>query len=131
MKKSKKTKVLIIDDEKFFRDVLGKEFSESGFEVFTAEDGGVGFEVYQDVKPDVVIVDKVMPNVGGTRFLKMAHEISWSKDVIFVTVSSMIKEPPHEHNRDVLGSRIHIPKFTKPVDIVILVEQLITRKVNS
>jgi len=131
MKKGDKVKILIIDDEKFFRDVLGKEFLESGFQVYTAEDGGVGFDVYQDVKPDVVIVDKVMPNVGGTRFLKMAHDLPWSKDVIFVTVSSMIKEPPHEHNRDVLGSRIHIPKFTKPVDIVILVEQLITRKRQS
>lgn len=124
----KRKRVLIIDDEKFFREVLGGEFTEAGFAVFSAQDGQEGIEKFKELKPDVVIVDKIMPKVGGTRFLKNANELAWSKDVIFVTVSSMIKEPPHEHEKSVLGSKVHIPKYTKPIDIVILVEQLLNRE---
>ena len=83
---------------------------------------------FEKLHPDVVIVDKIMPKMGGTRFMKRAQALDFSKDVLFVTVSSMISEPPHEHRHDVLGSKVHIPKTTRPIDIVILVEQLLTRK---
>ncbi len=123
---SKKT-ILIVDDEKFIREVLKKEFTEAGFKVITAVDGEEGLDKFMKMKPNVVIADKIMPKMGGTRFLTKAHELEFSKDVLFITLSGMIKDPPHEHETNVLGSRIHIPKTTKPVDIVILVEQLLSR----
>jgi two-component system OmpR family response regulator len=123
-----KKRVLIVDDNHFFREVMTNEFSEAGFEVFAAEDGQEGLRKFEKLHPDVVIVDKIMPKMGGTRFMKKAQELDFSKDVIFVTVSSMISEPPHEHHHDVLGSKVHIPKTTRPIDIVILVEQLLSRK---
>lgn len=123
-----KKRVLIVDDNHFFREVMTNEFSEAGFDVSTAEDGEDGLLKFERLHPDVVIVDKIMPKMGGTRFMKRAQEIDSSKDVLFVTVSSMISEPPHEHHHDVLGSKVHIPKTTRPVDIVILVEQLLSRK---
>jgi two-component system, OmpR family, response regulator len=123
-----KKRVLIVDDNHFFREVMTNEFNEAGFDVLTAEDGEEGLQKFARMHPDVVIVDKIMPKMGGTRFMKRAQEHDFSKDVLFVTVSSMIAEPPHEHHHDVLGSKVHIPKTTKPVDIVILVEQLLSRK---
>jgi two-component system OmpR family response regulator len=123
-----KKRVLIVDDNHFFREVMTNEFSEAGFDVSTAEDGEEGLRKFEKTHPDVVIVDKIMPKMGGTRFMKKAQEHDFSKDVLFVTVSSMISEPPHEHDHDVLGSKVHIPKTTRPIDIVILVEQLLARK---
>jgi two-component system OmpR family response regulator len=124
---AQKKRILIVDDNRFFLQVLGDEFTEAGFEVTTAEDGTEGLEKFEKVRPDVVIVDKIMPKMGGTRFMMKAQELDFAKDVLFVTVSSMISEPPHEHHHDVLGSKVHIPKTTKPIDIVILVEQLLAR----
>jgi hypothetical protein len=40
----------------------------------------------------------------------------------------MFQESPHEHDSPEMGSRMHIPKSTSPVHIVIIVEQLLTRK---
>jgi two-component system, OmpR family, response regulator len=123
-----KKRVLIVDDNHFFREVMSNEFSEAGFDVSTAQDGQEGLEKFKKLHPDVVIVDKIMPKMGGTRFMKIAQEMDFAKDILFVTVSSMIAEPPHEHDHDVLGSKVHIPKTTRPIDIVILVEQLLARK---
>jgi CheY-like chemotaxis protein len=123
-----KKKVLVVDDDKFFRDILKKEFTDAGFQVFVARDGQEGLEMFKEMKPDVVIADKVMPKMGGTRFLSKARELEFSKNVIFVTLSALIKDPPHEHDKEVLGSRVHIPKSSRPVDIVILVEQLLSRE---
>jgi hypothetical protein len=40
----------------------------------------------------------------------------------------MFHEPPHEHDAPDMGAKVHIPKSTKAVDIVIIVEQLLGRK---
>jgi DNA-binding NtrC family response regulator len=127
---AKKT-VLIVDDDKFFREILSKEFVEAGFKVITAVDGEDGLEKFRESKPEIVISDKIMPKMGGTRFLSLAREMEFSKEVIFVTMSSMIKGTPHEHDKDVLGSRVHIPKSTNPIDVVIIIEQLLDRKARS
>jgi hypothetical protein len=43
-------------------------------------------------------------------------------------ISSTFQKLPHEHYVPEMGSRVHIPKYTRPVDIVIIVEQLLERK---
>ena len=40
----------------------------------------------------------------------------------------MFQESPHEHDPPEMGAKVHIPKSTKPMDIVILIEQLLDRK---
>jgi DNA-binding NarL/FixJ family response regulator len=47
---------------------------------------------------------------------------------IIVLLTSMFQEAPHEHNSPEMGAKVHIPKSTKPVDIVIIVEQFLDRK---
>ena len=126
-----KKKVLIVDDDKFFREILSKEFLDAGFSVVTAVDGEDGLVKFKENKPQIVISDKIMPKMGGTRFLSLAREMEFSKDVIFVTMSSMIKDAPHEHEKEVLGSKIHIPKLTNPIDVVIIIEQLLDRQTRS
>ncbi len=123
-----KKRVLIVDDDKFFREILSKEFIDAGFDVVTAVDGVDGLEKFKESKPEIVISDKIMPKMGGTRFLNLAQQMEFSKDVIFVTMSSMIKDAPHEHEKYVLGSKVHIPKLTNPIDVVIIIEQLLDRK---
>jgi DNA-binding NarL/FixJ family response regulator len=47
---------------------------------------------------------------------------------ILVLLTSMFQGSPHEHETPDMGAKIHIPKSMKPLDIVILIEQLLERE---
>ena len=58
-------KVLVVDDSATERHVLGEILGKQGYEVFFAEDGEKGVEQAKLIKPDLVIMDVVMPGMNG------------------------------------------------------------------
>lgn len=58
-------KVLVIDDEKSIRDIIGEYLTEEGFEFVEAPDGIRGLEIFRSVGPDLVILDVMMPKMDG------------------------------------------------------------------
>ena len=121
-------KILIIDDDPFFLKVLSDAFNDSGFTVCKANNGIEGVKTFLESAPDVVISDLVMPGMGGASTCMEISRVAGDKLPVLILLTSMFQESPHEHETPEMGSRIHIPKSTNPVDIVILVEQFLTRK---
>jgi two-component system OmpR family response regulator len=121
-------KVLIIDDDPFFQKILSDTFNENGFTVFNASDGVEGVKTFQEKSPDAVISDLVMPRMGGVSTCMEISRVAGDKLPVIVLLTSMFQEAPHEHEEPEMGAQVHIPKSTKPVDIVIIVEQLLERK---
>jgi len=124
------TKILLVDDDKFFLKILSDAFEGAGYTVFTATDGAKGVQLYLDLEPDVVISDLVMPGMGGVSTCMEISRLAASldRDPITVLLTSMFQEPPHEHQIAEMGAKVHLPKTTKPMDVVIIVEQLLERK---
>ncbi len=121
-------KILIIDDDPFFLKVLTDQFSENGFTVFNANDGIEGVKTYLETTPDVVISDLVMPRMGGVSTCMEINRLAGDSPPVIVLLTSMFQETPHEHDAPEMGAKIHIPKSTRPVDIVIIVEQILDRE---
>jgi DNA-binding response OmpR family regulator len=121
-------KILIIDDDPFFLKVLGDAFSNNGFIVLTANDGIEGVKAFLEKAPDTVISDLVMPRMGGVSTCIEIARLAGDNPPIIALLTSMFQESPHEHDVPEMGAKIHIPKSTKPMDIVILIEQLLARK---
>ena len=117
--------ILLIDDDPFFLKILSDAFIENGFTVYTAADGIEGVEAYRQRRPDVVISDLVMPRMGGVSTCMEIRKVATDREPIIVMLTSMFREEAHEHPTPEMGARYHIPKSAKPLDIVILVEQLI------
>ncbi len=70
----KKIKVLIAEDERDIRETIAEILVDEGFEVFEAQNGKDGFEIFLEVKPNVVISDIMMPELDGYGFLKLVRE---------------------------------------------------------
>ncbi len=75
-------KILVIDDESSIRKVLCEHLSLEGYEVFSAENGEAGLELFSQHNPQVIILDLKMPRMSGMEFLdqltsktKVAHSI--------------------------------------------------------
>lgn len=120
--------ILLVDDDKFFLKVMSDAFTGAGFSVATAEDGVLGVEAYAARAFDAVILDLVMPRMGGVSASLEMGRLAREPDPIIVMLTSMFQGAPHEHPIPEMGAKVHIPKSTSPLDIVIIVEQLLERK---
>lgn len=123
--------VLLIDDDTFFLKVLAEAFSGSGFAVFTAVDGNEGVKAFIENKPQVVICDLIMPGMGGVSTCMTIRKIAAQNEPIIALLTSMFKGPPRMLQSPEMGAKIHIPKSTHPLNVVVLVEQLLHRAVEA
>lgn len=64
------TKVLLVEDEESYREVLDFHLQREGFEVHTAADGQQGIALYDSLQPDIVLLDLMLPLVSGTDVCK-------------------------------------------------------------
>ncbi len=125
---NRRAKILIIDDDSFFLKIMSETFVENGFEVFTAGDGITGIRAYLDHLPDVVITDLIMPHMGGVSTCLEITRLAGDRTPVMILMTSMFRGEPHEHRMPDMGAKVHIPKSTRPLDVVIIVEQLLYRK---
>lgn len=65
-------KVLIIEDDSFYRKIYVKKFEHAGFQVDVAENGSQGLEKMRTFGPDIVFTDLVMPEIEGFQMIGMA-----------------------------------------------------------
>lgn len=89
----KEKSILIVDDEEDLRGVLAQKFEEEGLTVFTARDGKEALEVAMREKPDMIVLDIIMPEMNGFEMLSALQKDTWGKDVpvIFLTNSSSLE----------------------------------------
>lgn len=123
-----RTKVLLIDDDAFFLKVLSDAFSADVFEIVTACDGVEGVKVFLEHHPEVVVSDLVMPRMGGVSTCMEIARLAGDDNPVIILLTSMFQGAPHEHEVPEMGAKVHIPKSTNPLDIVIIVEQLLERR---
>ena len=85
---SNKKIVLVVDDDENLRDVLVDKLIISGFGAVGAENGEEGLKKALELHPDVILLDVIMPKIGGWEMLEMLRKDPWGKDVkvIMLTV---------------------------------------------
>lgn len=69
-----KKKIIIIEDYKFLREAMVRKLVEDGFEVLEAIDGEEGLKKIKEEKPDLVLLDLVLPGIGGFDVLAKIKE---------------------------------------------------------
>jgi len=69
-------KILVVDDDQFFCKTLEMALPKDKYSIVCAEDGEAGLEMLKSEKPDLVILDLLMPKMGGVEFLQKLKESS-------------------------------------------------------
>ena len=86
-----KIKVCIVDDDNFVLEIYGTKLKRGGFEVVTARNGKEGFDVIKSEKPDIAIIDIMMPEVDGISListLRNDREMSMIPIVVLTNTDS-------------------------------------------
>jgi len=84
-------KILIIEDNRSLILALSEKFKREKFEVLTAYNGKTGLKAALGHKPDIILLDLLMPVMDGTTMLKHLRKDEWGKNVFVVMLTN--KEP--------------------------------------
>lgn len=83
-----KKRLLIIEDDDVLRDVLAEKLEKNGYSVDRAEDGIVAMEKMRMVKPDLILLDILMPRMNGIEVLEALHADQNLKDIPVIIISN-------------------------------------------
>ena len=81
-------KILIVDDQAFIRHMLGMELSRSGYKVHYADNGKTGFEEAVIIRPDLILLDIMMPVMDGYECCKKIRDNEFVKTVPVIFLSA-------------------------------------------
>ncbi len=81
-------KILIAEDEEIMLNLLQKKLAQEGYEILIAKDGQEGLRLMREVKPDLVLLDIIMPKLGGFEVMEEMQKDSELKDIPIIVVSN-------------------------------------------
>ena len=116
--------VLVVDDQPHIVRLIQVNLEKEGFRVVTASDGVEGIEKVRQERPDLVILDVIMPRKDGFEVLReiKGDEALSETPVVMLTVKT--------HNADIVeglkeGAELYLPKPFHPKELVSLVKRVL------
>ena len=83
-------KILIVEDEKMLAEMYKDKFEHEGFEVLSASDGEKGLKIALEEKPDILLLDVLLPKKEGVEVLKEVRESGrWGKSVPIIMLTNL------------------------------------------
>lgn len=89
-------KIAIVEDDQAIAMMYRMKFEAEGYQVETAANGKLGLELAEDMKPDIILLDLMMPIMTGDEMLEKLRASTWGKNikVIILTNSGEEAAPP-------------------------------------
>jgi len=124
MRTMKKT-VLVVEDDKYFRDVLVEKLVKEGFEVVSAVDGHTALDITAKKAPSIVILDIILPGMNGFDYLEAKGKNAAIAKIPVIILSNLGQKEDIERGR-ALGAKDYIVKvhFT-PNDLIAKIRSFI------
>jgi len=82
-------KILVVEDDKFLRELILRKLKEENYETCFAVDGEEGLSKIQEEKPDLVLLDLILPGMNGFDVLKKKQEIPEIAQIPVVVLSNL------------------------------------------
>ena len=85
----KNVKIAIIEDDQAISQMYRFKFEAEGYQVETAENGKIGLELAQSMKPDIILLDLMMPEMTGDQMLAKLRATPWGKHIKVIILTNM------------------------------------------
>ena len=115
---SKQISVAIIEDNEAIVDMYEMKLKKEGYKVYIGKDGLAGYEIIEKYKPDIVLLDLMLPYMNGTEILRKIRGEEWGKDMHVIIVTNIDRsEAPKELNK-LNFDRYIVKALTTPHQII-------------
>ena len=112
--------VLVVEDDAPLRRMIGVFLRAAGYRVCAAEDGPTGLALARDERPDLVLLDLMMPGLDGWEVLRRIKGEALTAAIPVLVLTASVDAPLTEQ-----ALRLGVTRFlTKPIDSRVLVESV-------
>jgi DNA-binding response OmpR family regulator len=112
-----KRKILFIDDNPLDRALISSLLSKHDFHVLLAVDGIIGMKMAQDEKPDLILLDILLPHISGIELCKKMKQDPSIQEIPVVFYTSL-DTPKDLINYASYGAQDYIPKTLPPEELI-------------
>jgi len=121
-----KKRIIVVEDDAVLRDVLAGKLEKNGYIVDKAQDGVVAMETIRAVKPDCVLLDILMPRMGGIEVLEQLHADPILREVPVIIISNS-GQPVEIKRAQELGAREFLIKAVfDPNEVLEKIERVLS-----
>jgi two-component system alkaline phosphatase synthesis response regulator PhoP len=123
---SQKKKILVVDDEKDLTALVSLHMKMAGFEVLTASNGEKALDLSREEKPDLIILDLMLPKIDGWQVCERLRQDAVTKDipVIMLTARTQIEDKLKGFEA---GADDYVTKPFSPRELVARVKRVLAR----
>ena len=117
-------KILIVDDDRDLSELTQSVLGRAGYEVIISHDSSTGIDMAKKQKPNLILMDVMLPGMNGAEVVKLLKADPILKDVPVIFFTALLSEAD-QHNAD--GIRVDGKNYTaiaKPYEIKDLLEKI-------
>jgi DNA-binding response OmpR family regulator len=82
-------KILIVEDDRFLRELIARKLRNEGYDVIEAVDGEEGLKRIKEEKPDLILLDLILPGIDGFEVLAKAKEDPDTAQIPVIILSNL------------------------------------------
>jgi DNA-binding response OmpR family regulator len=119
--------ILLVEDDPFVVDIYVTKFKEAGFEIDVAENGDEALRKLKEKKPDLLILDIVLPNIDGWELLKQIRTDLGLEDLKVVVLSNLSQKSEVEKGTEFGVLRYFIKAHYTPSEVVEEIKKILEK----
>ena len=116
-------KVAIIEDDQAISQMYRIKFQAEAYDVETAENGKLGLELCEKMKPDIVLLDLMMPEMTGDEMLALMRKTTWGADIKVIILTNMGEQEIPQSVKDLGVSAVILKADMTPRQVAELVKK--------
>lgn len=116
-------KIAVIEDDQAISQMYRLKFEAEGFEVKTAENGKLGLQLAEEMKPDIILLDLMMPEMNGDEMLEQLRATDWGKDIKIIILTNMGEQEAPDKIKELNVRRFIVKAEMTPRQVAEMVKQ--------
>ena len=117
------TKIAIIEDDQAISQMYRFKFEAEGYDVQTAENGRLGLALSEEMKPDIILLDLMMPEMTGDVMLEKLRATTWGKNLKVIILTNMGEQEIPEKVRSLGVAAVILKADMTPRQVADLVKK--------
>jgi two-component system phosphate regulon response regulator PhoB len=120
------TRILVVEDEPDIVEVVGYNLRQAGYEVLVAEDGETGLKTAEQSRPDLIVLDLMLPGIDGLEVCRLLKQRERTRDIPVVMLTARAEEVDRIVGLE-LGADDYVIKPFAPRELVLRIRAVLRR----
>lgn len=122
-----RNKILVVDDEKDVLIMVKKRLKTGGYDVITALDGQEGLKKAKEERPDLIVLDILMPNVDGVTMAANLRNDPEIKDTPIIFLTCLVEDEEVKQKHHLIGGGLFLAKPFDAKELLSMVQKVLKK----